>query len=147
AIHRNKFNYELYRSELENIPGLKIISFPRVERNNYQYVILELDHGITGITRDLLLRVLAAEQVGAKPYFSPACHQLEPYASENHRPLPHTERLASRVLALPTGTGTGAEDIRRVSNIIHLAVTQGTNVSARWGHSQAAPSPPTGGTA
>ncbi len=146
VILRNKTNYELYRSELDDLPGVEIVSFPRQEQNNFQYVILQLDKSRSGISRDLLLKVLAAEQVAAKPYFSPPCHQLEPYVSASPQSLPHTERLADRVLALPTGTGTSAEDIRRVSNIIKIAVTQGSSVSSRWGYSQSAPSSPIGGS-
>lgn len=132
STRRNKANYELYRSELDCLTGVSIVTFPRDERNNYQYVIVEIDDDVTGISRDLLRQVLLAEQVVTKSYFSPPCHQVEPYRSRNSVQLPYTERLASRVLALPNGTGVGAEDIRRVSNIIRLSVTHGPEITARW---------------
>lgn len=131
STRRNKANHELYRSELDRLTGVAVMEFAHDERNNYQYVVIEIDEDATGISRDLLRQVLLAEQVMTKPYFSPPCHQLEPYRSRNPVRLPHTERLSARVLTLPNGTGVGAEDVRRVSNIIRVAVTHGAEVTAR----------------
>lgn len=132
SVRHNQANYCMYRSELDDLPGMRVVEFPRDERSNYQYVILVNDAEVTGITRDLLLRLLLAEQVEAKPYFSPACHEQEPYLSRRPVELPHTERLAGQVMALPTGTSVGREDIRRVCNIIRLAAVKGAEITARW---------------
>ena len=128
----NRANYDLYRSELADLPGMRVVEFPRGERNNYQYVILVNDSEVTGITRDLLMAVLLAEQVETKAYFSPACHEQGPYLTGRPVRLPHTERLAAQVIALPTGTSVGREDIRRVCNIIRLAAAKGGEITARW---------------
>lgn len=128
----NQENYELYRSELAQIPGLSLIDFDPDERHNYQYVIIEIDEQISGLNRDLLVELLRAENVVAQRYFSPACHQLEPYRSQREVHLPHTERLAARVVALPTGSTITREDIRRVCNIVRLAVSRGSELTARW---------------
>jgi dTDP-4-amino-4,6-dideoxyglucose len=132
AKRRNEENYELYRAELDGLPGVGLVAFDRRERNNYQYVILTIDESVTGIGRDLLQELLAAEKIGTKRYFSPACHELEPYRTENPVALPHTESIATSVLAVPTGTRTTAEDIRRVCGVIRLAVTEGRTVRDRW---------------
>jgi dTDP-4-amino-4,6-dideoxy-D-glucose transaminase len=144
SIAHNRANYQLYQSELDGQPGVAIVEFPRGERNNYQYVILEIDEEITGISRDLVMLLLGAERVLAKPYFSPACHQQEPYLSRRPVQLPHTEWLAARVLAVPTGTTVAREDIRRVCNIIRLAVSKGAEITARWRHLQPGISPRAG---
>lgn len=135
STRHNRRNYELYRAELDGVAGLRIAEFPRHERNNYQYIIAEIDEDVTGLGRDLLLTLLRTERVEAKPYFSPACHEQEPYWSRRPVRLPHTEWLASRVLALPTGTTVSREDIRRVCNIIRIAVSRGTEITSRWRHS------------
>lgn len=132
SMQHNQLNYELYRDELADIPGLRMLEFPRSDQHNYQYVIAMIDQDITGIARDLLLTVLRHERVEAKAYFSPGCHQQEPYRSRRPVRLAHTERLASQVVALPTGTTIFREDIRRVCNIIRLAVSRGSEVTARW---------------
>ncbi|MGH3855308.1 MAG: dTDP-4-dehydro-6-deoxyglucose aminotransferase [Pseudonocardiaceae bacterium] len=136
SMHHNRRNYEFYRTELDSVIGLRIVEFARHERNNYQYVIAVIDEDVTGLSRDLLVTLLHAERVEAKLYFSPACHEQEPYRSQRPLHLPHTEWLASRVLALPTGTTVSLEDIRRVCNIIRLVVSYGAEITARWRQSQ-----------
>ncbi len=127
----NQGNYELYRSELAGVAGVRVIEFDPDERNNYHYIVIEVDKEVTGISRDLLMELLHAERVQAKPYFSPACHELEPYRSQRPMRLPHTEWLAARVLAMPTGTTVSREDIRRVCNIVRIAAERGTDITAR----------------
>ena len=61
------------------------------------------------------MRVLWDENVLARRYFYPGCHRMEPYRStwpDEGRWLPETERLAARVLQLPTGTAVGPANAR-----------------------------------
>ncbi|TDC01628.1 dTDP-4-dehydro-6-deoxyglucose aminotransferase [Micromonospora fluostatini] len=133
VARHNRDNYEQYRRELARVPGLSVIDIDPDERHNYQYVIVEIDEEITGLPRDLLVELLRAENVVAQRYFSPACHQIEPYRSRQEAVhLPHTERLSARVVALPTGSTISREDIRRVCNIVRLAATRGSELTARW---------------
>lgn len=129
---RNRANHALYQSELADVPGIELISYDRAEANNYQYVIIEVDAAITGLSRNRLQEILRAEKVFAQPYFSPGCHELAPYRTEPPLRLEHTERLAERVLALPTGPSVSAEDIRRVCGIIRMSATHGEQIDALW---------------
>jgi dTDP-4-amino-4,6-dideoxygalactose transaminase len=124
-VKTNWSNYRLYRECLDGLPGLRLVEYNEQERCNYQYVVVEIDPEVAGISRDVLHRVLWAENVLARRYFYPGCHKLEPYRSwpETTRyPLPNTERAAERVLALPTGTAVKSEHIRTICDIIRLAV-------------------------
>lgn len=133
VARHNRDNYEQYRRELARVPGLSVINLDPDERHNYQYVVVDIDEDITGLSRDLLVELLRAENVVAQRYFSPACHQIEPYRSRQEVVhLPHTERLSARVVALPTGSTISREDIRRVCNIVRLAATRGSELTARW---------------
>ena len=98
------------------------------ERCNYQYIIVEVDEGTAGISRDDLVRVFQAENVLARRYFYPGCHEMEPYRSyfpHSRLLLPETERLTQRVMSLPTGTAVGSDDVETVCAIIRLAVSHG----------------------
>ncbi|MDB1090301.1 dTDP-4-dehydro-6-deoxyglucose aminotransferase [Streptomyces sp. ACA25] len=136
VVRQNRSNYEQYRAELSGLPGVSVIDFDHEELNNYQYVIIEVDEEITGLPRDLLLALLRAENVVAQRYFSPPCHRMEPYRSRQDAHLPHTEELSARVLALPTGSTISREDIRRVCNIVRLAASRGSELTARWEQSR-----------
>jgi len=126
-IAANRRNYAAYQAGLRDIPGLRLISFDENELNNYQYMIVEVDETVAGISRDDLVRVLQAENVLARRYFYPGCHEMEPYRSYFPHAgllLPETERLTQRVMSLPTGTAVGPEEIAEVCAILKLAIQE-----------------------
>lgn len=45
--------------------------------------------------------------------------------------LPETEKLAKRVLCLPTGTTIGPDEISKICQIIRMVVAHGREVGAR----------------
>jgi dTDP-4-amino-4,6-dideoxygalactose transaminase len=133
-IAANRRNYATYRAELQNLPGLQVITYNEVERGNYQYVVVEIDEVAAGISRDDLMRVLRAENVLARRYFHPGCHRMEPYQSlfpHARLHVPETERLTQRVMSLPTGTAVGQKEIEVVCAIIRLAVTNSRELRPR----------------
>jgi dTDP-4-amino-4,6-dideoxygalactose transaminase len=128
----NRRNYLQYVDELANIPGVKPIIYNEAEKGNYQYIVFEIDKEITGISRDQLVTILNAENVMARRYFYPGCHNMEPYRSFFPHAgllLPHTERLVKRVISLPNGTAVRREDISVITGIIRLAVSHGMEIS------------------
>ncbi|MCJ8279689.1 MAG: aminotransferase class I/II-fold pyridoxal phosphate-dependent enzyme, partial [Rivularia sp. ALOHA_DT_140] len=127
-ISINHKNYKQYQQELSNIPGVYLIDYDEAERCNYQYVIIEIDELIAGISRDKLYQILWCENILARRYFYPGCHQMEPYRSRNADMglmLTNTRHLAARVLALPTGTAIGNREISNICQILRLATTGG----------------------
>ena len=124
-ISINRENYRLYQNQLSNIEGVSIVNYAETEKYNYQYVVLDINSQITGLTRDELVTILHAENVLARRYFHPGCHQMEPYRSYFPHAgllLPHTEQLSKRVLCLPTGTAVGEFEIKQICDLIHLAL-------------------------
>lgn len=121
----NRRNYHAYRRHLSDVPGISLISYDETEQNNFQYIVLEVDESVCGLSRDHLVQVLHAENVRARRYFYPGCHQMEPYRSYYPNAgllLPETERLARRVLSLPTGTAVDEEAIVTICRIIRVAL-------------------------
>ena len=128
----NRYNYETYRNQLASIPGLKLFQYNPDEKRNYQYVILEIDEAETGLSRNHLVEILHAENVLARRYFYPGCHQMEPYRS--YYPfarllLPETEALTQRVISLPSGTAVNQDAVRKVCNIIEVAIAYGHRIT------------------
>lgn len=124
----NKANYDAYQLGLEGLPGVSLIRYDSHEVRNYQYVVLDINPDFAGISRDELKQALTAEQILARRYFWPGCHRMEPYKSlfpNCHLWLPETERIASRVLVLPTGTAVSTADVARVCDTIRKAIIHG----------------------
>ncbi|MDH7480532.1 MAG: aminotransferase class I/II-fold pyridoxal phosphate-dependent enzyme [Armatimonadota bacterium] len=134
VIAINKRNYLLYQRQLAGIPGVTMVTYDESEKCNYQYIVLEINEGQAGIDRDLLVRILHAENVIARRYFYPGCHRMEPYKSYFPHAglvLPETEKLCRRVLLLPTGTAVGPKEIAKVCEIIQTAVINGGEIKER----------------
>lgn len=127
----NRRNYDRYVCALAGIPGLRMLRYDGQERQNYQYIVLELD-STAGISRDDLVSVLHAENVRARRYFFPGVHRMEPYRSYFPHAgllLPVTERLAQQVLVLPTGTAVSLDEIDRIAQLVTFAVANGAAIS------------------
>lgn len=136
-IKTNRDNYEHYQRALEGIPGISLLSFNEAEKNNYQYVVIEIDESKTQISRDQLMAILWAENILARRYFYPGCHGMEPYNTyypDAGLTLPETEKLVQRVLVLPTGTAVSSEDINEVCRIVKTVVRHGSELRLELEH-------------
>lgn len=124
-IEANRRNYLAYRRALDGIPGVQMVAYDEGEKNNCQFIVFELDEDAAGFSRDTLITLLHAENILARRYFFPGCHRMMPYRSFYPHAgllLPHTERLASRVISLPTGTAVSESEIDTICAIIRFAV-------------------------
>lgn len=130
----NRRNYYAYRENVSGVKGIRLLTYNETEKCNYQYIILEIDENQVGISRDELQQVLVAENILARRYFYPGCHRMEPYRSYFPHAgllLPETDRLARRVLSLPTGTGVRPEAISRTCQIISFVCLHAREIRER----------------
>lgn len=130
-VRANRANFETYESNLDGIRGLTLLRYDGRNSPNYQYIVVEVDAGELGLTRDQLVSVLHAENVLARRYFYPGVHRMEPYRSdypEAGSRLPETEAVAGRVLVLPTGAGVTEGDIQKICAIIRFAAEHGHEI-------------------
>jgi dTDP-4-amino-4,6-dideoxygalactose transaminase len=133
-IDANRRNYHRYRKDLADLSGVRMLYYDETEKNNYQFIVLEIDDEITGISRDKLVEILHAENILARRYFYPGCHRMAPYRSyfpHSRLLVPETERIASRVLVLPTGMSVGEKEIAEVCQILMLALENASEVCRR----------------
>ena len=133
----NRLNYAAYRKGLQVIQGIRLVPYCEDECCNHQYIVIEVDEGTAGINRDDLVRVLHAENVLARRYFYPGCHEMEPYCSAFPQAglrLVQTEKLTKRVMCLPTGTAVSESDIQIICQILRLSVANGKLIRQRLHH-------------
>lgn len=124
-IETNYRNYCAYREGLADVQGITLRSCAEHGRANYQYIVLQVDRRLAGLSRDRLVRILWAENIRARRYFYPGCHNMEPYRSSFPHAglkLPVTEQVCQELLSLPTGTAIGAGEIHDVCQVIQVAV-------------------------
>jgi dTDP-4-amino-4,6-dideoxygalactose transaminase len=124
----NRQNFQKYGDVLTGIDGIELLLPPdELTKHNWQYVIATLDESITGISRDLLVEALIAENVIARRYFYPGCHRMIPYSSEK-TDLPRTDWLADRVVSFPTGKTVREEDIASVAECLKNIIRYGKEI-------------------
>jgi len=135
-IAMNHQNYQAYQQGLSGISSVKMISYDEHEQNNFQYIIVEIDPQNTEISRDSIVKILHAENILARRYFYPGCHQMEPYRSLFPHAgllLPETEKLVQCVLSLPSGSAVTTNDIKKICQLIRFVVDNGVPISQKLG--------------
>jgi dTDP-4-amino-4,6-dideoxygalactose transaminase len=113
---------------------LSLIHYDERENCNWQYIVVEVDAQAAGLHRDDLIRVLHAENVLARRYFWPGCHRLGPYRTlfpDAHLSLPQTEKLAARILVLPTGSTIGDLEIETIGDILRTSLANADRIVAQ----------------
>jgi dTDP-4-amino-4,6-dideoxygalactose transaminase len=120
VIDANQKNYQAYREALSELRGVSLLGFDQSDRQNFQYVVVEIDEDC-GVSRDHIVEALHAENVMARRYFWPGCHNMAPYGElfpDAGQRLPNTQIVADRVVVLPTGTTVDEEMVKTVVSII-----------------------------
>jgi dTDP-4-amino-4,6-dideoxygalactose transaminase len=94
-----------YRRELEPLPGIEFVEPLAGAASSHKDFSITVDPSRFGMTRDSVRRVLAAQGIETRTYYSPPCHRQTAFEHfhDRMRPLPATEVLAARSLALPVG--------------------------------------------
>lgn len=130
----NHSNYLHYKDQFNGLPGIKILEYPEYEKCNYQYVVIEIDEELTVLTRDDIKDILWAENILARRYFYPGCHMMECYKSDpllKSTDLPNTEKIAGKVLCLPTGISIRIDDITKICDIIKFTIDHAHEIIKR----------------
>jgi hypothetical protein len=65
-VAKNRTNHRLYAKHLRGIPGIRITEYDQTERNNYQYVVLEVDE--TNNIARILVTIGSPGPINPDPY-------------------------------------------------------------------------------
>lgn len=123
-ISHNYANYLAYKEGLSGLPGISLFEFNKSEKNNYQYVVLEVDSD-GAISRDELVDTLHAENILARKYFWPGCHNMQPYKKLFPNAallLENTISVSEKVVVMPTGLAVDRTTINVICNVVRCLV-------------------------
>ncbi len=140
VIAVNHRNWRRTAGNLAGLEGVSVIEYDEAERNNYHYLVLEIDEGRAGVSRDALVEVLTRENVLARRHFYPGCHRWEPYRTlypQAGSALLQTERVAARVMLLPNGTAVSEGDVDTTCAVIRIVVENAGEVMRRFAAARA----------
>lgn len=132
TLARCRSVFETYREKLSGIQGLRLLGTRDELAPNYQYVVLEINAGQFGLTRDDLLELLHAENILARRYFYPGTHRttayIEKYGGAN---LPSTDRLCAEVLLLPAGAAISTDDVTLICSLIDFIAEHAAEIRSK----------------
>jgi dTDP-4-amino-4,6-dideoxygalactose transaminase len=132
---RNKKLFKAYDMGLEEIPGIRLKHPFNVDRSNYQYAACEVDVKLFGMSRDLLMKFLHAENIIARRYFYPGTHKTIDFINSKDRGayhLPVTDHLSETGLQLPLGSRVDGFSVERICEIIAAIQKSATGLSATY---------------
>jgi len=125
VVANNMRNYAAYTAALADTPGISVLAYDPAERNSHHYIVIEVGKSCAS-TRDQIVATLQAENVLARKYFWPGCHEMKPYRDL----FPHADLLLSNtcavaagVIVLPTGPSLTTDAIRTICRIIAASAT------------------------
>jgi dTDP-4-amino-4,6-dideoxygalactose transaminase len=84
------------------------------------------------VSRDRIIEVLHAENVLARRYFWPGCHNMQPYRAYYPHAglvLPNTIAVAERVVVLPTGASMEVGNVLAVAGVLRSLARKSAHVA------------------
>jgi len=118
-VQRNRHMYDLYKHLLADIPGIRLLEFSENQQPSYKNIVIELLDNWP-LTRANTLKVLNAEKIMARAYYSQALHRKKmayPYVPAN---LPLSDRLSGRFVLMPCGALIDDDDIRKIVELMNF---------------------------
>lgn len=126
-VDHNKRIYRIYQQEIPKIPGLKLREFDERYKTSYKNIVIELT-GDWPFSRDLTVKLLNAENILARAYYSPALHQKEMAYPHCKSPLPLTDKLSSRFILMPSGFMVTSNQIHTVLELMKTFYLQANQI-------------------
>ena len=110
----------LYKQELSDLRGIGFVSYLPGGVSSHKDFSITIDPTRFGMTRDALRRTLASHGIETRAYYDPPCHRQTAFEHfyDRMKPLPATEILAARSLALPIGAHVDAAVVGEVCDVI-----------------------------
>jgi dTDP-4-amino-4,6-dideoxygalactose transaminase len=114
----------IYRKNLDDIPGIRVITYLEKESSSYQYFVIEIDENRYGRSRDWLHEEFKKFNVFTRRYFYPLCSDFHWYKhNESAKPenLPQAQKSVSKVLSMPFYGELELEIVEKICRIIRIS--------------------------
>jgi dTDP-4-amino-4,6-dideoxy-D-glucose transaminase len=110
----------IYRSELQGVPGIRMLPAPSAHTPNHSYFPIFVEPGYRA-SRDQLFERLRAQDIQVRRYFYPLISDMPMYRglpSAAPANLPRATRIAKEVLCLPIYHDLSDKDLQRTIELI-----------------------------
>ncbi|WP_117168490.1 LegC family aminotransferase [Paraliobacillus sediminis] len=109
-------NYQHYKHELENIPGLDLLPFREGTRPNHWFYAIFINETF-GLKRHKLIESLAEKGVQARPIWD-LIHQQTPYHKNYAHQIVQANKYLNQVVNLPCSSNLNTEDVDYITECL-----------------------------
>ena len=123
GIEERKRVASLYRRELKEVSGIRMMDEPYNVKPNFSYFPILVDKSIYGQSRDALYEKLKSFDIYGRRYFYPLTSTFPPYKdlkSASTENLPVATKLADSVICLPIYEGLETSDVQKICEALKL---------------------------
>lgn len=120
-LEEKRMIHGLYRKEFSGLEGLELQVLPKGGGSNRHYLVALVDEDRFGLSRDLLYRVLWAENCFIRRYFYPGCHNSAVYrqlAGARTWELPVTDEICRKIICFPTNLTEPEKEVRKIGELL-----------------------------
>jgi len=107
-IKVKKDNYDFYKNEVQEIPGLRILDFKDTIRPNYWFYALYVEQGYA-LNRDQIIKYLASKKIQARPIWGLISDQ-KPYEGSQTHKIDKARQYLDKVVNIPCSSNLSRED-------------------------------------
>lgn len=121
VIERRKKIYLLYKQNLKNVRGIRILNEIPGVKHNYAYFPIFINEREFGKSRDEVYEELKRHNIYTRRYFYPLISQFSTYRglqSSSPENLINAEKISKEILCLPFYDGLKLKDVEFITNII-----------------------------
>lgn len=111
-IDTKKENYELYKSEIDNIDGLKLLEFRKGIRPNYWFYALYIEDNFK-LSRDELIKTFALDKIQTRPIWG-LINEQKPYLNSYAYEITEAKKYLARVVNIPCSSNLEKDDVKHV---------------------------------
>ncbi len=113
-------NFDFYRHELQDLPGISLMPEHPYGRSNRWLTVIQIDSELFGATPEEIRRKLEAQNIESRPVWKPL-HLQPVFARCRRRGGALAERLFRQGLCLPSGSCLTEADLSRIVSIVRSA--------------------------
>jgi dTDP-4-amino-4,6-dideoxygalactose transaminase len=130
-LEHNARLFEAYRAQLAGIPGLTFVAPSGVSVSNRQNVVCRLDAAQFGLSRDALVRVLAAENIEAGIERGLGVKCLE--AAKAGAAFPNTQAWRESIVQLPIGARVDGVTVETIAERLRFVQRHAAEIARKLG--------------
>lgn len=129
-IARNRERYLAYKRLLAGVNGMRLMEFDERHRPGYKNIVIEV-LADWPLSRDATVRILNAEMILARAYYTPPLHRKQMAYPFVPTELPITDRAAERFILFPCGELVSEDDIDQIIDLLKFMAANASDIKAR----------------